>query len=114
VELDGLVRDAVGHLGGEELRHRDLGDALLAGRVAGRRVVDELARRLDLGREVGDGVAQRLLVAEGRAERLALTQVLSDGVLGPESSITKLLWSELYQKMTELSLGPINGRVGFP
>jgi alkylation response protein AidB-like acyl-CoA dehydrogenase len=33
-----------------------------------------------------------------------LTQVLSNGVLGPESSINKLLWSELSQKMTELGV----------
>ncbi len=33
-----------------------------------------------------------------------LTQVLKNDVLGPESSINKILWSELFQKMTELSL----------
>ncbi len=33
-----------------------------------------------------------------------LTGLLSNGVLGPESSINKLLWSELYQKMTELGV----------
>jgi alkylation response protein AidB-like acyl-CoA dehydrogenase len=33
-----------------------------------------------------------------------LTQVLSNGVLGPESSINKLLWSELSQTMTELGV----------
>ena len=33
-----------------------------------------------------------------------LTTVLGNGVLGPESSINKLLWSELFQKMTELSM----------
>ena len=32
----------------------------------------------------------------------SLTQVLQNDVLGPESSINKLLWSELFQKMTEL------------
>jgi alkylation response protein AidB-like acyl-CoA dehydrogenase len=32
-----------------------------------------------------------------------LTAVLGNGVLGPESSINKLLWSELFQKMTELA-----------
>ncbi len=33
-----------------------------------------------------------------------LTSLLSNGILGPESSVNKLLWSELYQKMTELGV----------
>ena len=34
----------------------------------------------------------------------SLTQVLSGQVLGPESSINKLLWSELFQRMTEIGM----------
>jgi alkylation response protein AidB-like acyl-CoA dehydrogenase len=33
-----------------------------------------------------------------------LTQVLGNGVLGPESSINKVLWTELFQRMTELGV----------
>jgi alkylation response protein AidB-like acyl-CoA dehydrogenase len=33
-----------------------------------------------------------------------LTQLLGNGVLGPESSINKLLWTELFQSMTELGV----------
>src|SRR5712692_3669130 len=68
VELHGLVRDPVRDLGREELGHRDLGGALLAGRVERRGVIDETAGRLELGRHVGHSMAQRLLGGERRAE----------------------------------------------
>ena len=55
-------------------------------------------------------VRQQLAWAHSKVEILryqglrTLTQVLSNGVLGPESSINKLLWSELFQKMTEMAV----------
>ena len=55
-------------------------------------------------------VRQRLAWAYSNVEILRfyglrmLTQVLGHGALGPESSINKILWSELFQKLTELAL----------
>ena len=68
----------------------------------------ELARRRGL--DTDPVVRQRLAWVHSKVEILrfigmrTLTQVLGNGVLGPESSINKVLWSELFQKMTELSL----------
>src|SRR6266550_7027780 len=73
VHLDRLIRHPVRDLGREELGHGDLGDAVLARVVARRGVIDQMPRRLDLGRHVGDPVAQRLLAAERLAESLRLT-----------------------------------------
>ena len=55
-------------------------------------------------------VRQELAWVHSRVEILrflglrTLTSVLSNGVLGPESSINKLLWSELYKRMTEIGV----------
>ena len=55
-------------------------------------------------------VRQQLAWAYSKVEILrfiglrTLTSVLSNGVLGPESSINKLLWSELYKRMTEIGV----------
>src|SRR5215472_15140615 len=75
VELHGLVRDAVGHLGGEELGHGHLGDAVRPLRVEGGRAVEEAARGLDLRSHVRHAMAQRLLLAERAVEGVALAQV---------------------------------------
>jgi alkylation response protein AidB-like acyl-CoA dehydrogenase len=67
-----------------------------------------LARRRGL--DADPVVRQRLAWVHSKVEILryyglrTLTQVLGNGVLGPESSINKVLWSELFQKMTELGL----------
>src|SRR5215467_12327914 len=70
VHLHGLVRHAVRDLGREELGHGDRGDAVVAGVVARRGVIDELPRRLEVGRHVGDLVPERLLPAQRLAEGL--------------------------------------------
>src|SRR6266851_939932 len=75
VHLHGLIRDAVRDLGGKELGHGDRGDAVLAGVVARRGVIDQMPRRLDVGCHVGDFVPERLFPAQRLAERLALSKV---------------------------------------
>ncbi len=68
----------------------------------------ELARERGLDRD--PVIRQRLAWVFSKVEILrfygmrTLTAVLGNGVLGPESSVNKILWSELFQKMTELSL----------
>jgi hypothetical protein len=76
-----------------------------------RAVVDGL---MSIAREKGldqdPVVRQRLAWAYSKVEILryyglrTLTTVLGNGVLGPESSVNKIFWSELFQKLTELSL----------
>ncbi len=71
-----------------------------------------LDRLVDVARTSGKiedpVVRQRLAWCASKVEVLrflglrSLTSVLADDVLGPESSINKLLWSELFQAMTEL------------
>ena len=78
------------------------------------RMAGVLARLVAVARAKGvidnPVVRQELASAHSRVEVLrflglrSLTQVLANGVLGPESSITKLLWSELYQAMTEFGV----------
>ena len=80
VQLHAVVGHAVDHLGGEELDHRDLAHALLAGRELRAGRVGQPAAGLDLGGEVGQLVADHLLVAERAAEGLPLAHV-GDGVL---------------------------------
>src|SRR5256885_1896281 len=75
MQLHGLVGDLVRDLRGEELRHGDLGHALLAAGVERRGMVDERARSLEVGREVGHAVAQRLPGGERLAEGRPLAQV---------------------------------------
>src|SRR3984893_5174095 len=75
VELDGLVRDPVGHLGAEELGHGDLGDAVPPGIVEPCRVVHQMPRRLDLRGHFRHPVPQGLLVAQRAAEGVALLDV---------------------------------------
>src|SRR5713226_5635225 len=75
MELHRLVGDAVGHLGAEELGHRDLGDAVLARAVEPGGMVEELTRGFDLGGHVRDPVPQHLLLAEGPIEGAALPDI---------------------------------------
>jgi alkylation response protein AidB-like acyl-CoA dehydrogenase len=66
-----------------------------------------IARRKGLDQD--PVIRQELAWCQSKAEILrfyglrTLTSVLKNDVLGPESSINKLLWSELFQRMTELS-----------
>src|SRR5262252_7932791 len=80
VELHGLVGDAVCHLGGEELGHGDLGDAVRPFRVEGGRVIQETARGHDFRGHLRHAMAQRLLLAQRPVEGVALAQV-DHGVL---------------------------------
>src|SRR5215475_395096 len=80
MELHRLVGDAVGHLGGEELGHRDLGDAVRPSRIERGRVIQETARGLDLRGHLRHAMAQRLLLAQRPVEGMALAQV-DHGVL---------------------------------
>ena len=43
-----------------------------------------------------------------------LTKILSNAILGPESSINKLLWSELYKRMTEIGLDLLGAHATAP
>lgn len=68
----------------------------------------EIARRHN---RLGDPtVRQELAWAYSKIEILrflglrTLTQLLKDDVLGPESSMNKILWSELYQRITNFSM----------
>ena len=76
-----------------------------------RAVADGLVRiARDKGLDKDPTVRQKLAQMHSRVEVLryyglrTLTQVLKNDVLGPESSINKILWSEMFQAMTELSL----------
>jgi alkylation response protein AidB-like acyl-CoA dehydrogenase len=66
-----------------------------------------IARRKGLDQD--PVIRQELAWCQSKAEILrfyglrTLTSVLKNDVLGPESSINKLLWSELFQRMTELA-----------
>ncbi len=73
-------------------------------------VADGLVRiARDKGLDKDPVIRQQLAWCQSKAEILrfyglrTLTSILKDDVLGPESSINKLLWSELFQKMTELA-----------
>src|SRR6266542_29718 len=68
VDLDALACDALGHLGGEELRHRRLDLNRLAGVAIVRGLVHECARRFDLGCHVGRLEAHRLNLRDRLAE----------------------------------------------
>ena len=76
VDLDALAGDALGHLGGEELHHRGLLVAALAGVDLLADEIHELACRLDLRRHVGDLEADGLEVRDRVAELLAVVGVL--------------------------------------
>ncbi len=64
----------------------------------------------DKGLTADPVVRQQLAAVHRRVEILryyglrTLTQILGNGVLGPESSVNKCLWSELFQHMTELAM----------
>src|SRR5437867_9101672 len=60
VQLHRVVGNPVRDFGGQELGHRDLPHALLAGGVKPGGVIDELPGRLEVGRELGDATAQSL------------------------------------------------------
>ena len=65
-------------------------------------------------------VRQELTRAYSKVEILrfmglrTLTQVLRNGVLGPESSVSKLLWSELYKRMTEIGVDLLGAHAMVP
>ena len=73
--LDRGAADALGHLAGEQLGHRRFLQARLAGVRSARRVPDQLARRLDLRRHVGEPELHRLVLEDRLAEALALLRV---------------------------------------
>src|SRR5437764_8102047 len=76
VDLDALVRDLDGDPGRMQLGHRDLAHRVLAGLVQPGGVVDHLAGALDLGRHLGELVADHLELADLATERGALLGVL--------------------------------------
>ena len=80
MQLHTAVGDAVDHLGGEELDHRDLAHGIFARRVFLPAGVGEPAPGLDVGGHLRQPVSHRLLVRQRSAERLALADV-GDGVL---------------------------------
>src|SRR2546422_3038245 len=63
MELDGLVRHPIGHLGAKELGHGDLGDAVPPGIVEPGRVIHQMPRGLDLRGHLRHPMPQGLLVA---------------------------------------------------
>src|SRR5579883_2502037 len=79
-DAHGLEGDLLADLGGEELRHARLEVAALAAVLHRGRLADEEPRRLDLGGHVGELELDRLVLADGLAERPALLRV-ADGVL---------------------------------
>src|SRR5581483_1043194 len=68
VDLDALVDDVPGRLGGEELGHGDLPHRVVAPGVGPGRAVDQLLRRFQLRGHGGDLVADGLVLADGPAE----------------------------------------------
>jgi hypothetical protein len=80
VDLQALVRDLARHPRGVDLRHRDFAHGVLAvGEAPGGRV-DELARRLDRRRHLGELVPDHLEAADRAPERLALGRVAQRAV----------------------------------
>src|SRR6267143_1221511 len=80
VDLDGRRADALAHLGGEQLGHRRLLDAALAGLLELGGVQAHLARDLDVGRHLGQHEGDGLVLDQLRAERLALARVGERGI----------------------------------
>src|SRR5829696_4482641 len=76
VDLEALVAHPAGHPRGEDLRHRDLAHRVLAVAEPPRGRVDELPRRLDLRRHLGELVPDHLEAADRAPERLPLHRVL--------------------------------------
>ena len=76
MELDALVDHPEGHLGGDDLRYRDLLCRVPVLVEEPRTVVDILPGRLDFAEHVHDLVAGDLEFAEGPAEDLPLLDVL--------------------------------------
>jgi hypothetical protein len=68
VDLDRVRADALGHLGGEQLRHRRFLQAGLAGVLQPRGVQDQLPRRLELRRHVGQAELHGLVLEDRLAE----------------------------------------------
>src|SRR5688572_10498685 len=82
VDLDRVVGDAHRDLGGMELRHRGRGAERLARILQACGVVDEVARRLDLHRHVGELEGDRLVLVELLAEGLAIAGVAARAIEG--------------------------------
>src|SRR5258708_39004002 len=80
VDLDAVVGDLEADTRRGELGHGDLADRVLASLAAPRSGVDELARRLDLGRHLGKLVADDLEAADGASEGGPLLGVLEGAV----------------------------------
>src|SRR5437763_265403 len=70
--LPAIVGPLAGHARGEHLGHRDLPHRILAVGEAPGRGVDERAGRLDLGRHLGELVADGLEAADRAPERVPL------------------------------------------
>ena len=68
VHLDGLVGDAVRHLGGVQLGHGDLGHAVVAARECLDRGVGQPSGRLNVDGHVGDAVPEGLELSKRSVE----------------------------------------------
>src|SRR5262249_47344182 len=79
VGLEAIVGDTLGEVGGEELRHRDLPAALLAGVKQRDRMVVEALGGLKLSRQLRELVLPNLEIDDALAEGLAFLAV-ADGV----------------------------------
>src|ERR687896_1875586 len=75
VDAERVLDDLLAGLRREQLRHAGLEVRALAGVLHPRRLEREQARRLDLGRHVGELELDRLVLGDRLAERLALLAV---------------------------------------
>src|SRR5262249_14321764 len=75
VNAEALLDALLAGLGGEQLRHPGLEVGALAGVLHPRRLAGDQARRLDLGRHVGELELDRLVLGDRLAEGLALLAV---------------------------------------
>src|SRR5579883_362753 len=79
-DAHGLQGDVLAHLGGKELGHAGLQVAALAAILLARCLLDQQARRLDVGGHVGQLELDGLVLGDGLPEGAPLLRVL-DGIL---------------------------------
>src|SRR5690606_15111323 len=85
--LNGRVGDAVGRLGGHQLRHGRLARRALPLVLQPGSAVGEEARRLDADEHVSELEADRLMLMNGLTERGALCRVVAGGLVsGPSDA----------------------------